>query len=149
MAIRKLKKDPGRKSFDKEQMYAKIMPSFTPQQPAEPLPAPEPDAAADAGRRQSRAAQAPQPRYLLRNYMEDIVLEKLDHTMKMLKACECERCKKDVMALALNSLPNAYMTIEPQDVEEQVRRLRAGVEIKVSAALIKAVQEVKASPRHT
>lgn len=140
MAAKKMKKD-----FDKEQMYSKIMPSFAavqtqqrpePPQESEPEPAP---------REPQRIVG---PKYLLRNYMEDIVLEKIGHTMNMLKACTCERCKKDIMALALNELPTAYRTVSPDEVEAAVRALRSGAEVKVSAALIKAVQTVKANPRH-
>jgi len=139
MAAKKVKKD-----FDKEQMYSKIMPTLgaggvrDAQEPSGEPP-----------HREAQPRQANQPGYLLRNYMEDIVLEKLAHTMDMLKACECEKCKKDVMAIALNELPPSYMTLPPGEVEAAVRKLRSGVEVKVSATLIKAVQTVKANPAHT
>jgi len=134
MAVKKqIKKD-----FDKEQMYTKIMPSFAGPSPDNPIPG-------EGGAAPIPAAQ-PGPRYLLRNYMEDIVLEKIGHTMDMLKACTCEKCKKDVMALTLNELPPSYMAVEPDMVDATVRKLRSGAEVRVSAALIKAVQTVKASP---
>lgn len=139
MAAKKVKKD-----FDKEQMYSKIMPTFGSGgvRDSQPLPG-------EAAGQDAQPQPAYQPGYLLRNYMEDIVLEKLAHTMSMLKACECEKCKKDVMAIALNELPPSYMTLPPGEVEAAVRKLRSGMEVKVSATLIKAVQTVKANPAHT
>lgn len=138
MAVKK----PMKKDFDKEQMYSKIMPTFAGPTPKEPRSPKSPAAAA-----QPPGTDRDQgPRYLLRNYMEDIVLEKIGHTMDMLKACTCEKCKKNVMAMTLNELPPAYMAVEADQVENAVRQLRAGVEVKVSAALIKAVQTVKAAP---
>ncbi len=143
MGTKKLKKD-----FDKERMYAKIMPSLfvepSAQAPQEPPEEPLEDMADDT----PPPAAAPAPAYILRNYMEDIILEKFAHTMKMLKACTCEICQTDVMAYALNSLPPAYMAIVPEDVEDSVRQLRAGMDIKVTSALIKAVQHVKTHPGH-
>lgn len=136
MAVKKIKKD-----FDKEQMYSKIMPTVVASEEA------------PSGEFRPEEAVPLKPavtaRYVLRNYMEDIVLEKLPHTMNMLKACTCERCKKDVMAQALNELPAAYMTVEQDGVEDAVHKLRAGFEVKVSAALIKAVQQIKANPSHS
>lgn len=132
---KKIKKD-----FDKEQMYSKIMPSIvtpppTARQDIFPAALEEYD---DEG----------EPQFVLRNFIEDIVMDKLEHTMNMLRCCDCERCKKAVMAKALNDLPTAYEVVEHAELEDTVRGLRQTYEVKVSTALIKAVQEVKAAPKH-
>ena len=133
-----------KKDFDKEKMYSKIMPSIVTPPPAQesfakeiPL---EEEEAPTSGQYQQQ--------FILRNFIEDLVMSKLEHTITMLRGCECEWCKKDVMAKALNELPAAYTVIEPEELEETVGHLRANYEVKVSSALIKAVQAVKANPRH-
>ncbi|MCL2579683.1 MAG: late competence development ComFB family protein [Oscillospiraceae bacterium] len=132
-----------KKDFDKEKMYSKIMPSIvTPPPSQEP-----PDKDEVPGEEEEIPARGRQ-QYILRNFIEDLVMDKLDHTILMLRGCECEWCKKDVMAKALNELPAAYTVIEPSDLHETVGALRANYEVKVSSALIKAVQAVKSNPRH-
>ena len=124
---KKMKKD-----FDKEQMYRKIMPSIAAPEPDEP-PEPEPPEPAGVPR--------------LHNFMEDMLLDKLERTAKVLQACDCERCRQDIMVLALNQLPPAYAVAAPDDAR-QMRKLRGAYEVKVTASLIKAIQQVKSSPRH-
>ena len=81
--------------------------------------------------------------------MQDILLEKLPHTMKVLRSCQCERCRLDILAIAMNSLPTAYaVTTEAEDSLERVKKLRRDYEVKVTATLIKAIQQVKNEPRH-
>lgn len=81
------------------------------------------------------------------NFMEDMVLERLDHTLNVLNGCGCERCKKDILAIALNQLPSAYAVIQG-DTTHYRKKLKGHYEIKVTSALIRAVQEVKKHPRH-
>jgi competence protein ComFB len=81
--------------------------------------------------------------------MQDILLEKLPHTMKVLRSCQCERCRLEILAIAMNSLPTAYaVTTEEEDSLERVKKLRRDYEVKVTATLIKAIQQVKNEPRH-
>lgn len=120
---KKIKKD-----FDLEQMYRKIMPSIP---VGEELPRQEED--------------PPEPR--LHNYMEDMVREKMDHTMKTLNACTCGRCRQDILALTLNQLPAAYAVADPGDTH-YLKKLRGAYEVKVTAAIIQAVQQVAKAPRH-
>ena len=133
---KKIKKD-----FDKDQMYSKIMPSIV------TLPT-----AAKVEEKPCQEEECPvgeqEQRFVLRNFVEDIVMDKLGRTIAMLRCCECERCKKDVMAYALNELPPAYMVLPAHQVEADVKQLRKNYEVKVSSALIKAVQKVKAHPNH-
>ncbi len=137
-----------KKDFDKEKMYSKIMPSFVTPPPQAAIreaeePEPEPE-----GRHPRDEAAAAEQRYILRNFIEDIVMDKLARTIAMLRGCECERCKKDVMAMALNELSPAYLVLEAREMEEAVRALRQAWEVKVASALIKAVQTVKVHPNH-
>lgn len=141
---KKLKKD-----FDREQMYSKIMPTYTrefgqdgdelqePELPEQPEPEIEP------------GPEIEPKRLRLHNYTQDILLEKLPHTMKVLRSCQCERCRLDILAIAMNSLPPAYaVTVGEDDGADRVKKLRREHEVKVTATLIKAIQQVKNEPRH-
>ena len=46
----------------------------------------------------------------LKNYMEDLVLEKLDDVMAQYPfCCTCDQCKRDIATLALNHLQPRYI----------------------------------------
>lgn len=138
---KRLKKD---KDFDMEKMYRKIMPSGSlsgekTESSAVKAPAPQPPPPQDIPQPPARAS--------LHNFMEDMVLEKLDRTMSVLDACTCDRCKNDIIALALNQLPASYAVAEHGD-EKYIKKLKGAYEVKVTASLIRAIQQVKLSPRH-
>ena len=139
---KKLKKD-----FDRDKMYSKIMPTSIPEPEAledqrifAPVLKKEP-----AGPPPELELSAPS----MHNYMEDMLREKLMHTMKVLRSCQCERCQLDVLAIALNALPAAYAVTEKDDSAGRIKDLRREYEVKVTATLIKAIQQVKSAPRHT
>ena len=56
-----------------------------------------------------------------------------------------DRCRKDVVALALNRLSPQYQVCTPAQLA-QARRELSGREI--SAALVQAILKVRSSPRH-
>lgn len=123
-----------KKDFSKEAMYRKIMPSITaPPDPFEEAP-PIPETEV--------------PEHEPYNVMELIVRSKLPSTMETLGACACDQCKSDVIAIALNHLPAAYTVGEAEHIRKKAAVLRAGNEIKITAAIIRAVQTVMAEPRH-
>ncbi len=136
---KKLKKD-----FDRDKMYSKIMPTLGSETEhveeerviAKKVPVNEPIIQLELS----------SPR--LHNFMEDMLREKLPHTMKVLRACPCERCQMDILSIALNSLPPSYAVTELDDGLERVKKLRREYEVKVTATLIKAIQQVKNNPRH-
>ncbi len=79
------------------------------------------------------------------NLMETLVLEKLETAFGQIKFCKCERCKKDIAALALNNLPPRYYVLtkdrpEPKPDPETVAQ--------VMSATIKAILQVRSHPRH-
>ena len=131
MATRK----PAKKDFDMERMFQKLVPSL--QQQEKPLI--EELVQADLETKPGNTREV--------NLIKRIVLEKLEYTMQMLRACECDRCRSDVIALALNELPTFYAVGE-ELIPEKIAELRRRYEVKVTSALIQAVQRVKAEPRH-
>lgn len=142
---KKIKKD-----FDKDKMYRKIMPSMEPeaggvQEPHDEAEADEPEVGAQAVVEELPPDDEEEPQ--LHNLMEDMMRERLVRTINVLGACDCERCKMDIMAIALNALPAAYGVVWKNDAM-YIKKLRAVYEVKVTAALIKAIQQVKSAPRH-
>lgn len=82
---------------------------------------------------------------ILVNAMENIVLEKLDYVLSKCQCCKCDRCKKDIVAKALNKLPPRYMVLaEGQPTPDVDHQTNA----QVVSAMIQAVLAVRAKPRH-
>lgn len=127
-----------KKDFSKEAMYRKIMPSISAPievggEPDEPI---IPEELIDL------------PEYTPYNVMELVVRTKLPQTMGTLGACDCEQCRNDCVALALNSLPCYYIVTESEQLREKAKAIRIKNEIKITAAIIRAVQTVMDKPRH-
>lgn len=82
------------------------------------------------------------------NVMELIVRAKISNVMSRLGACECEQCRNDSIALALNKLPSIYSGSDRESISEKINLIRRDYEIKVTSSVIQAVQTVMQSPRH-
>lgn len=82
------------------------------------------------------------------NVAEVIANEKIDEIMKRMDVCSCSRCKADVLALALNSLPTKYVTSDAGKQYIQLNSYKRQFETDVTSALIKACLIVKSSPKH-
>ncbi|MBW7572210.1 late competence development ComFB family protein [Caproiciproducens faecalis] len=82
---------------------------------------------------------------ILVNTMENVVLEKLESALARFQCCKCDRCKKDIVAMALNKLPPKYMVLQDgqltPDVDPQTNA-------QVVTAVIQAILAVRAHPRH-
>lgn len=83
---------------------------------------------------------------ILYNVMEKLVLEKLDITLKKMNCCRCDRCKEDIVALALNNLKPMYIVASKDEIESKINELDKGLE--VTSAVLKAVLSVRKNPRH-
>ncbi|MDL2234327.1 late competence development ComFB family protein [Ruminococcaceae bacterium OttesenSCG-928-L11] len=139
MASKKQKVNGSKKDFSKEAMYRKIMPSITATADID-----------DGGTEDSgfREDLPEEPGQLPYNLMELAVRSKLIPTMETLGACTCEQCRNDVIALALNGLPAVYSTSDSRGMKEKLRLVRGQSEIKITSALIRAIQTVMAEPHH-
>lgn len=84
---------------------------------------------------------------ILVNVMEDLVLSRLDETLARFNCCKCNKCKKDIAAIALNKLTPRYMVMKEHD-EEKRRMTEEEYGSAVTSALIQAILTVKKSPRH-
>ena len=53
----------------------------------------------------------------LRNYMEEVVLQKLDQVLAQYPyCCKCDQCRRDIATLALNNLPPRYISSHKGDI---------------------------------
>lgn len=150
----------NRTEIDKELMYRKIMPTSA----GKPVEKPEQQSTEEAAESQplfptasgmARAIRRPtvplpfreEQEMVLTNLMEELVMERLDTTLVRFNCCKCNRCKKDIAALALNRLSPRYVVMRQDDEE---RRKKAGEEYgsEVTSALVQAILLVKKEPRH-
>jgi len=89
-----------------------------------------------------------EPKRCLINLTERLVKEKAAEVMKKMNVCGCETCGLDVLALALNSLQNKYVTTDAGRQHLLLNIYQKQYETDIVAALTKACVRVKVSPRH-
>lgn len=81
--------------------------------------------------------------------MEDLVLARIDTVMAQYpQCCACEQCRLDIMALALNHLPPRYISSHKGDVFTRIDEMSGQYEVEVIRAIVRAVEQVQAHPRH-
>lgn len=86
--------------------------------------------------------------YKLKNYMEELVVKKTDEILKLMSICKCDKCRLDIMALALNDLPSKYVVTEMGELYTKLRELEQQFEIDLETAIIKAAIFVGKNPKH-
>lgn len=158
--------------FDKDYIYNLIMPSApaadttdlaAPAVPADtPAPLPDISTAPPAeedednpitdlrnrlfSRKSSGVAiPAVKREYAVVNMMELLVSERLDSAFSKFNCCQCDKCRKDAVAAALNLLPPEYVVAEIDEIDALLHEHSTK---EVSAALVKAILQVRAHPRH-
>ena len=85
----------------------------------------------------------------LKNYMEKLVMEKLDIVIEANRAtCNCERCRYDIAALALNSLPTRYVATSSGETYSKIDSLDQQFHVDIVSAITQAIKTVKKTPHH-
>jgi len=84
----------------------------------------------------------------MKNYMEDVISSATDNVIREMGICNCDKCRADIMALALNELPPKYVVTEIGELYAKVRELEQQFAVDVQAAVIKAALVVKQNPMH-
>ncbi len=133
--------------------------------PVEAPPAPEPEpepapAEAPAPQPEPQPAAEPEPQpgpekhdrtegvtYL--NVMQALVEDRVDKFMERFHMCACPRCRTDVIALTLTSLPAKYIVVPESEGIPMLSVYEGRYEAAVTAQLMWACQKVSAHPRHT
>lgn len=133
------------RNIDKDEMYKKIMPSAQLRE--------KQNEENQAFENQSESVKTidetkNNPPYFkpktLVNLAEHAVIKRRDEALQRLKCCTCDRCVKDVTALAINKLAPKYVVIYNEEIEKEVQKYHGDV----VTALVNAILIVKNNPRH-
>jgi competence protein ComFB len=85
----------------------------------------------------------------LKNYMELLVWELLDEFLEQYPSvCDCEACRYDIVALALNNLPPKYIATDKGELLMRVQGTLTQNRSDVLSALIQATLKVGSNPNH-
>ena len=86
----------------------------------------------------------------LHNLMEHEVKHTLSHILKTTNdiKCQCDQCKLDITAIALNSLSPKYIVTEKGLLYSRLVVMNQQFNTDVVTALAKAINLVNNSPRH-
>ncbi len=84
----------------------------------------------------------------LKNYMEELVFMKIDEILEMQGLCNCERCRLDIAAIALNILPPRYYVTDLGGVYSKAKSFTTQSETDVVTAVLKGIELVSKKPRH-
>jgi competence protein ComFB len=85
----------------------------------------------------------------LQNYTEKVVREVLNEIVdRRTDLCKCERCRLDIMAMALNNLTPQYYVSEKGEVFSKLLATYMETRTKVITEVIKAVMHVEKTPHH-
>lgn len=86
--------------------------------------------------------------YKLKNFMEELVVKKTGELLKLMNMCQCEKCRLDIIAIALNELPAKYVVSEKGELYTKLNELEQQFEIDVETAIVKAAVLVSKNPKH-
>ncbi|MFZ5634161.1 MAG: late competence development ComFB family protein [Bacillota bacterium] len=90
---------------------------------------------------------------MIKNYAE-VAVEQLfggllkDYLKKNPGTCTCEKCREDMKALALNSIPPHYVATDKGTIIKQVSFDLIGGKAQMASAILTAIKTVGANPRH-
>jgi competence protein ComFB len=85
----------------------------------------------------------------LTNYMESVVTGYLDEVLQETDDfCGCDRCRLDVIAIALNDVKPKYVVTTKGFAYAHMGELQAQFRADTIVAVTRAMKIVKANPRH-
>lgn len=82
------------------------------------------------------------------NCMEISVKECLDKLIEDSNGCKCEKCRYDMMAIALNNLKPYYVTTHLGEVITKIKNMEQQSEANIVVEVTKAIKKVHMSPKH-
>jgi len=141
----------SKKELDKDLMFQKIMPALG----ENPFTA---GSARKSGASQGERAVALRSKLFARredyeegvyvatvNAMEEYVLRHVDAVMKRFRMCKCDRCRRDVIAYALNNLTPVYVDATSESVNDAIKDIPQSTVLNM---LVKAAVYVRSNPNH-
>lgn len=106
-------------------------------------------AAAETSNTTTQPTQPSQSGYRMVNVMETLVARvDLDKYIKEYGVCPCPRCRADVHALILTSLPSKYVVMDENAISLMLNFYESRRKTDIFTATLKACLEVKEHPRH-
>jgi len=85
----------------------------------------------------------------MKNYMETIVEKNLASQLsKRPDICRCERCRMDIMAMALNKLPSKYVVTDKGSIYARIEEMEFQINADVTREVFKAIEAVNKNKRH-
>jgi len=85
---------------------------------------------------------------VLINIVEDMVRQKVDELIKDLDMCNCNRCRLNACAIALNNLPPHYATTERGALLGELEDISINYQANLTVEVTKALLIVKEQPLH-
>ena len=85
---------------------------------------------------------------MLVNIMVEAVKETLDSVLSVYDVCKCEKCRMDIIALALNRLPPRYVVRTSGAALTRFTLSREQERADVITAIAQAIEIVSKNPRH-
>lgn len=86
--------------------------------------------------------------YKLKNFMEDVVINKTDEIMNTMNICKCEKCRLDIIAISLNNLPSKYVVTDKGELYSKVQELEQQFDVDIETQIVKAAVHVSKNPKH-
>ncbi len=85
----------------------------------------------------------------LKNYMEQVVTEKLDDLLKdRTDICTCKQCRTEMITHALNNLPPRYVSSHQGEIYSKIDEMSTQYTADISRCLTNAIKVVSSNPRH-
>jgi len=142
----------SKRELDKDLMFQKIMPALS----ENPFSAGS--AMRDKGSEGRESVSALRSRLFARredfeegvyvatvNAMEEYVLRHVDAVMKRFRLCKCDKCRRDVVAYALNNLAPVYVDATSESVINAMNDIPQSTVLNM---LVKAALYVRSNPNH-
>jgi len=86
----------------------------------------------------------------MKNYMEDVVREVFNDVLKNNPDfCQCEKCKQDVVLLALSKIKGSYASSPVGEIFARVEQSDRQVRVDALVAVMEAIRQVAVRPEHS
>ena len=85
---------------------------------------------------------------LVKNIMEDMVEDKLEHLLPQLNCCTCDICKTDILCYALNRLKPKYVSTEQGALLSRVDSIGVTYGAAIITELTAGAELVRKYPHH-
>ena len=82
------------------------------------------------------------------NYMEEWVKDCMNELLDKSDGCKCEKCKRDIFALALNNLKPYYVATNKGRVMAKLANTQNQFETDIVIAVANAIKIVQNNPNH-